>query len=147
MYSHYIILLILLIILISLLYIGILYNFKKETYDTIKKQKIKLTIEWLYQTINEICYECKIYPSYKIKHTNEFNYYENNNGIIIYLDLWDKINDRIIGHNTLILETLHQLACAFLNNYNISNLDIIEKKLINTAISLDYYNMNIKLER
>ena len=146
MYNYSIIIL-LIILLIIIIYI--LYNFKNnniDNYNSIKSKQISQTIDWLYQIINKICYECKLYPIYIINNNDTLTYSENlsENQGIINLILWDIKNERLYSNNTLLYKTLHEITNILTNNKY--NTDFIETKLINTAINLGFYDINIQLD-
>ena len=123
------------------------YNtYNIDNYNLIKSKQITQTIDWLYQIINKICYECKLYPIYSINNNDTLTYTEHlseNKGIINII-LWDNYNERLYSNNTLLYKTLHEITNILTNNKY--NSDFIETKLINTAINLGFYDINIKSE-
>jgi hypothetical protein len=130
---------------IFIIKIFIINNYKN--YKNYKSISIKDTIDWLYQSINEICYECKLYPIYTIKQNDTLTFSEkiDKNKGIIYISLWDDKNDRLYSNTTLLFKTLHEISNILSeNNYN---FDFIEKNLINTAINLGFYDINDKIEQ
>jgi len=143
--SYYII--IIFIIIVFCIYIYNVLNLKINNYKVFKSIIIKDTLDWLYQSINEICNESKLYPIYTIKPHDTLTFSEKlaiKKGII-YISIWDDKNDRLYSNNTLLVKSLHEISNILTeNNYN---FDFIEKNLINTAINLGYYDINAKIER
>ena len=143
--SYYII--IIFIIIVFCICIYNVLNLKINNYKFFKSIVIKDTLDWLYQSINEICNESKLYPIYTIKPHDTLTFSEKleiKKGII-YISVWDDKNDRLYSNNTLLFKSLHEISNILTeNNYN---FDFIEKNLINTAINLGYYDINAKIER
>ena len=143
--SYYII--IIFIIIVFCICIYNVLNLKINNYKFFKSIVIKDTLDWLYQSINEICNESKLYPIYTIKPHDTLTFSEKleiKKGII-YISIWDNKNDRLYNNNTLLEKSLHEISNILTeNNYN---FDFIEKNLINTAINLGYYDINAKIER
>jgi len=143
--SYYII--IIFIIIVFCICIYNVLNLKIINYNIFKNIIINDTIDWLYQSINEICYKSKLYPIYTIKphDTITFSQKININKGIIYISVWDDKNDRLYNNNTLLFKTLHEISNILTeNNFN---FDFIEKNLINTAINLGYCDINDKIEQ
>ena len=143
--SYYYIIAIIIILICICIY-NVL-NLKIINYNIFKNIIINDTIDWLYQSINEICYESKLYPIYTIKphDTITFSQKININKGIIYISVWDDKNDRLYNNNTLLFKTLHEISNILTeNNFN---FDFIEKNLINTAINLGYCDINDKIEQ
>ena len=143
--SYYII--IIFIIIVFCICIYNVLNLKINNYKFFKSIVIKDTLDWLYQSINEICNESKLYPIYTIKPHDTLTFSEKleiKKGII-YISIWDNKNDRSYNNNTLLVKSLHEISNILTeNNYN---FDFIEKNLINTAINLGYYNIYDKIEQ
>lgn len=116
-----------------------------------KNIAIHRTIERLYSITNEICSVYKIFPSYIIKESNTTTYTEKDldkfNTGIIYIVIWDEINDKVFSFNTLVYSILHEIAHIISpSTHHTDTFDRIEKKLLSIATSLNYYNSNIKIE-
>ena len=143
--SYYIIIII--IIIVFCIYIYNVLNLKINNYKVFKSIIIKDTLDWLYQSINEICNKSKLYPIYTIKPHDTLTFSEKleiKKGII-YMSIWDDKNDRLYSNNTLLVKSLHEIS-NILAETNF-NFDFIEKNLINTAINLGYYDINHKIEQ
>ena len=149
MYRYYYIIIIILfcICIYNIFKVFIISNYKINNNKNFKNIIIKDTIDWLYQSINDICYECKLYPIYTIKLHDTLTFSEklDKNKGIIYISVWDDKKDRLYSNTTLLFKTLHEISNILSeNNYN---FDFIEKNLINTAINLGYYDINDKIEK
>lgn len=146
----YILLTILILIAIMWFYIRIDKSDKTSNYETIRKQKVKDTIQWLYQITNEICYHCHMTPIYNIIETSQITYSDKITGQTkgaIYLVIWNDKHSRIFNHNTLIYATLHEIAHILSPSIRHEPpFDSIEKLLINTATNLGYYDPDIEIE-
>ncbi len=142
-------LLLTILILGVLIWVYIPFN-KPPSYENIRQQKIKDTIQWLYQITNEICYHCHLSPIYDIVETTQITYSDkipNHTKGTIYLVMWNDKHSRIFNHNTLIYATLHELAHILSPSiHHEPPFDSIEKLLITTATNLGYYDPKISIE-
>ena len=108
--SYYII--IIFIIIVFCICIYNVLNLKIHNYKFLKSIVINDTLDWLYQSINEICNESKLYPIYTIKPHDTLTFSEKleiKKGII-YISIWDNKNDRLYNNNTLLVKSLHEIS-------------------------------------
>jgi hypothetical protein len=146
----YVLIVIFLILMLAWIYIR--YDAKTDHYEVVRSHKVKETIRWLYQSVNDICYQCNMSPIYNIHETTNITYTEkltNNHNIkgIIYLVVWDEKNSRVFNPNTLMYAVLHELAHILSPSiHHEPPFDSIETILLNTATNLGYYDPEIDIE-
>lgn len=138
------------LIFLSWMYIKI--NPKIEYYENIRKQQVNDTIQWLYRSVNDICYRCNMTPIYEIIETSQITYTDkvtkpHNIKGTIYLVVWDEKHGRVFNHNTLIYAMLHEITHILSPSiHHEPPFDSIESILMNMAINLNYYDPNIAME-
>lgn len=144
----YILTVVILIIILSLIYT----RFNVDQYEMIRKQKVNETIQWLYQAVNDVCYRCNMSPIYDITETEQITYTDkitssHNITGSIYLVVWDDTRGRVFTHNTLIYAMLHEITHILSPSiHHEPPFDSIETLLLDTAISLGYYDPSIPIE-
>lgn len=147
---YYIIVTILLLVIITWIYIR--FDTKIISNDTNKKQSVIDTIQWLYRSVNDICYHCNMSPIYEIKETCDITYTDkvtssHNIKGTIHLVVWNNLHNRIYSHNTLMYAILHEIAHILSPSiHHEPPFDSIESILLNTAIQLGYYDPNISID-
>lgn len=123
-----------------------------DQYELIRQEKVKETIKWLYQSVNDICYHCNMSPIYEIKETSQITYTDktivpHNIKGTIYLAIWDPVHRKIFDHNTLIYSVLHEVAHILSPSVKHEPpFDSIESLLLNKATDLSYYDPNIPID-
>jgi hypothetical protein len=142
---QYVIIVVVLIILLTWIYLGYATNSDKNY----RSQKIKETVNWLYQTINDICYQCNMSPIYDIRETSQITYTEKTTQAhsikgIIYLVIWDAENNKVFNKNTLLYAMIHEITHIL--SPSIHHQPPIESLLLTTATNLGYYDRNIPME-
>lgn len=136
----------------ELIWIYIYSNHYVDEMDQIKRKKINNTIEWLYRSVNDICYNCNLSPIYNIRETTQITYTDkiissHNIKGTIYFVIWDEINDKIFDNNTLLYAMLHEISHILSPSiHHEPPFDSIESLLLNKAIDLAYYDPNIPFE-
>lgn len=130
---------IIIIFLILICLICIYFRVSPITIDN----SIHSTIQWLYQSTNDICYHCNLSPIYEIKQNQQITFttkiitqFETKG--IINLALYDDEQNRMFDKNTLIYAVLNEIA---------ELLEITVTVLLNKAIELNYYDPTIPLEK
>jgi len=148
--SVYIIITILL--LIGLIWVYVRLDDPYNQHEFIRQQKVNETIQWLYRSVNDICYNCNMSPIYEIKENFQITYTDkitapHNIKGTIYLVIWNEIYDRVFNHNTLIYAVLHEIAHILSPSiHHEPPFDSIESILLNKAVELSYYDPNIRME-
>jgi hypothetical protein len=145
-------------IIISVIVVSIMvviyfrFDTSRDQYELIRQEKVRETIKWLYQSVNDICYQCNMSPIYEIKETSQITYTDkiiapHNIKGTIYLAVWDPERRRIYDHNTLIYSVLHEIAHILSPSIKHEPpFDSIESILLNKATELSYYNPNIPID-
>ncbi len=140
------------LLVIILLWIYIRFDNEINRYEIIKKQRVNNMIEWLYYTVNDICYECDVSPTYNIVETSQITYTDkiikgHDSMGTIYLVVWNDKQNRVFNHNTLIYAILHEISHILSPSiHHNPPFDSIETTLLDKAIDLGYYNKNIPFE-
>lgn len=140
----YIAITILIVIILSFIYIRI--ETPQDYYKSFHKNKVNETIRWLYQAVNDICYQCNVSPTYEIIETSKITYTDKNISTHnirgkIYLVLWDDIHERMFNNNTIMYAILHEIAHILSPSiHHEPPFDTIESMLLNKAIDLGYYD-------
>jgi hypothetical protein len=117
-----------------------------------RQQQVRETVQWLYQTVNDVCYRCNMAPIYEIIETTQITYTDkvtNTHNVkgTIYLVIWDDEHGRVFHHNTLIYATLHEIAHILSPSiHHEPPFDSIESILLNNASNLGYYDPSIPIE-
>ena len=140
------------VLLIILSWIYVKSNITENQHDRFRKEKVNETIEWLYQVVNDVCYRCNMSPVYNIVESTEITYTDKLTSShtikgCIYLVIWDDTRSRIFNHNTLIYAILHEIAHILSPSvHHEPPFNSIESLLLNTAITLGYYDPSISIE-
>lgn len=140
------------VILILVVLIWIYLRPQIDQYESIRRQQVHNTIQWLYRTVNDICYRCNMAPIYEIIETKQITYTDkvtNPHNIkgIIYLVVWDEPHGRVFNHNTLIYAMLHEITHILSPSiHHEPPFDSIESILMNMAINLEYYDPTVPFE-
>lgn len=143
------------IVIVTIILLCLFYIYLKPTqtshYEEIRKAKVNESISWLYQTVNNVCYQTNFSPIYTLNETAQITYTEKNKDIRnkgeIYLVVWDEDHGRTFNKNTLIYAVLHEVAHILSPNPNHNHpFDLIEASLLNKAIELGYYDATIPME-
>lgn len=145
----YIIFAIFLVLCISFLYFP--FNNRINPHQQLKQQKVNDTIQWLYRSVNDICYQCNMSPIYEIIETSQITYTDKITNSVstgkIYLVVWNESRDQLFNYNTLMYAMLHEISHILSPSvHHEPPFDSIESMLLNKAIDLNYYNPNISIE-
>lgn len=149
-YVIYAVIIIFLVIGLACIYFH--YDQGSNYYELTRQSKVNETIRWLYQAINDICYQCNMSPIYEIKETSRITYTDkvsssHNVKGTINLVIWDDKYGRIFNYNTLIYAMLHEITHILSPSiHHEPPFDSIESILLNKAIELSYYDPNIPME-
>jgi beta-lactamase regulating signal transducer with metallopeptidase domain len=144
--------LIVLTILVTLVWIYLYLYRDFDEFESIRRNEVNKTIQWLYYSVNNICNHCNMAPIYEIIETDHITYSDKINNPYnrrgkIYLVIWNYEYSRIFSHNTLIYAVLHEISHILSPSvHHEPPFDSIESLLLNTAIKLGYYDPNIPLE-
>lgn len=137
------------IIIIVLIWIYVRFDITWNHSEFIRQEKIKETVQWLYRSVNDICYNCDMAPIYEIRESFHITYSEkiNNTKGIIYLVIWDNEHQSVFNRNTLLYSVIHEITHILSPSINHKEpFDSIETLLLNKAVELLYYDPNIPLE-
>lgn len=140
------------LILLLLIWIYLRYDCKANHSNIVRAETVNQTIKWLYQTINHICNSCNMHPIYEIKETHQITYTEkvsspHNIKGIIYLVIWDEINNIPFNKNTLLYAMIHEISHILSPSiHHQPPFDSIENLLLSTATNLGYYNPNLGID-
>lgn len=140
------------IFLCCLIWFYVRSNPELDRYMASRQQQVRETIQWLYQTVNEVCYRCNMAPLYEIVETTQITYTDkvtNPHNIkgTINLVVWDDEHSRVFHHNTLIYAMLHEIAHILSPSiHHEPPFDSIESILLNNAMNLGYYDPSIPME-
>ena len=121
-------------------------------YEIVRQEKVNETIQWLYQSVNDICYHCNMSPVYEIIETSQITYTDkiispHNIKGTIYLVVWNEAHGRVFNNNTLIYAILHEIAHILSPSiHHQPPFDSIESILLAKAIDLAYYDPNVPIE-
>lgn len=143
---------ILIIVIILLVLIAVYMKRAVNNNESIRREQVNETIQWLYRAINDVCYRCNMFPTYNIVETSQITYTDkvtNPHNIkgTIYLVVWDEKRCCTFCHNTLMYAMLHEIAHILSPSiHHEPPFDSIEAILINTAINLGYYDPTIPIE-
>lgn len=137
---------------IGLMWIYLKFDTGYNQHEFMRRQKVNETIQWLYRSVNDICYNCNMSPIYEIKECFQITYIDkitssHNVKGIIYLVVWNETHGRVFDPNTLIYSVLHEIAHILSPSIDHEPpFDSIERILLNKAIELSYYDPNIPIE-
>lgn len=144
--------LIIILVIIGLVWVYFRFDSGPDEYELIRRQTVNETVQWLYKSVNDVCYNCNMSPIYEFKETSQITYTdkvtsEHNVKGTIYIVIWDEAHSRVFNHNTLIYSALHEIAHILSPSiHHEPPFDSIESILLNKAIDLGYYDPNIAIE-
>lgn len=145
-------------IMVSVILMGVLvliffrFDTEPDPGETARQEKVDTTIKWLYQSVNDVCYQCNMSPVYEIKETGQITYTDkvlapHNIKGTINLAIWDPTHHRIFDHNTLMYSVLHEVAHILSPSIKHEPpFDSIETLLLTKAHELAYYDPNLPID-
>lgn len=140
----YVLVIIVMIFMLIMFYTPIIQNNSKSNND--ERERV---VDWLKMVVDHVCRKCNMNPNYELRTDTNITYTEKsifnyNTSGVIYLAIWDNIDNKLFQINTLVYSVLHEIAHVLSPSIKHEPpFDTIESLLLTTAHQLSYYNPNI----